>query len=368
MEPGYNTHAAPVPELDALRRAVADLFNTYDVVIVDHTTVRFRGRLMVDSEWAYDELSRRVRPLHYVPFFRREGEDHIILLAQGDLPQARQRIWLALTFFLATVVSVFLVGIWQSDGHTWWEVLTDGGFFALTLLTILVAHEMGHYIVSRYYNTPVSLPYFIPAPIFVFGTMGAVIRMVAPPKNRRQWLHIAAAGPLAGLLFAIPLTFVGLLLSPVEPLPSGGGYIMEGNSILYMALKVLAFGRMLPSNGEDVFLHPMAWAGWGGLLVTALNLIPAAQLDGGHVARALLGRRGGQWLTYAMILSLLAMSKLWSGWALWAVIIFIFSRVQVEPLDDITEPRLEDKILAAFMLFMFVLLFTPVPLTIVPPQ
>ncbi len=365
MSTNYTYAPTLSPEVDLLRRLLSDLFQVYDVTVVREGEVRFRGRLWADSEWAYDELVRRVRPYHYVPFFRRDGEEHLVIFVHGELPRAKARPILAMLLFLATVVSVFFTGILQSDGQTWLEVAVDAGFFAGTLLAILVAHEMGHYIVSQYYRTPVSLPYFIPAPIFLFGTMGAVIRMVAPPKNRRQWLHIAAAGPLAGLLFAIPLTFIGLLLSPVQPLPSGGGYIMEGNSILYMALKVMAFGRMLPSGGEDVFLHPMAWAGWGGLLVTALNLIPAAQLDGGHVVRALLGHQGGRWLTYGIILALLGLGTLWDGWFIWALIIFIFSRAEVEPLDDITEPRGADRVLAAFMLLLFIILFTPIPLKLV---
>ena len=354
-------------DADLLHRLIDDLFVVREVRPGENNTVRFYGRLVTDSEQAYDEVFRRAQVYQYVPLFRREGEDHVIVFARGILPYARQRVALSLALFAATVLSVLWVGVIQSDGQTWWAILSDAAFFAGTLLAILTAHEMGHYIVSRYYNTPVSLPYFIPAPIFLFGTMGAVIRMVAPPKNRRQWLHIAAAGPLAGLAFAIPLTFIGLLLSPVEPLPPRGGYILEGNSLLYLWLKFLAFGRLLPSNGEDVFLHPMAWAGWGGLMVTALNLIPAAQLDGGHVARALLGHRGGQWLTYGIIVVLLLMSFLWQGWALWALIILIFARAQVMPLDDITEPTREDKALAAAMLVLFILLFTPVPLQIVPP-
>lgn len=356
----------PQSDVDLLREVIRDVFVLQEVRVVDAGTVSFRGRLMIPSEKAYDLVFRRARSLYYVPFFRRDGEDHIIQFVRGELPRARSRPLLALALFAATVVSVLWVGVLQSDGRTPWEVAADAIFFAGTLLTILAAHEMGHYIVSRYYGTAVSLPYFIPAPMFLFGTMGAVIRMVAPPKNRREWLHIAAAGPLAGLVFAIPLTFIGLLLSPVQPLPPTGGYIMEGNSLLYLALKFLAFGRILPSGGEDVFLHPMAWAGWGGLLVTALNLIPAAQLDGGHVARALLGHRGGQWLTYGVILALLGMSILWQGWALWALIILVFAQAQVMPLDDITEPTQADKMLAAFMLLLFILLFTPVPLRVVP--
>lgn len=354
---------SPSTVVDELGQVLWDLFNIYDVTVVDNRpTVKFRGRLTVPSEQAYDEVARRLQPRGFVPFFRREGPDHVILIMRGSLPTTRPRVGLALGLFVATVVSVILAGAQGGVNSSFWQNLQTGVLYAATLLTILVAHEMGHYLVSRYYNTPVSLPYFIPMPIFLFGTMGAFIRMVAPPKNRRQWLHIAAAGPLAGLVFAIPLTLLGLALSDVEPLPPQ--YIMEGNSLLYLWLKFLVFGKVLPSGGEDVFLHTIAWAGWGGLLVTALNLIPAAQLDGGHVARALLGSKA-QLLTYGIVGALLLMSFLWGGWALWAVIIFLLSRAQVMPLDDITEPTSGDKLLAAFMLLLFVLLFIPVPLRVV---
>ncbi|NPA90545.1 MAG: site-2 protease family protein [Chloroflexi bacterium] len=349
-----------------LDRYVYTVMDVHDITLVDTTpTLRYRGRLRMPSEKAYDWLFQQLQTLHFVPLFRKEGDWHVIILRRGTLPRAKQRVWLAGILFVLTVLSVFFAGLNQTEGHTWGEMLVNAAFFAVPLLTILVAHEMGHYLVGRFYGTEMSLPYFIPAPIFLFGTMGAVINMVAPPKNRRQWLHIAAAGPLAGLFFAVPFTLAGLALSPVKPLPPHG-YILEGNSILYLALKYLVFGRRLPADGMDVFLHPMAWAGWGGLLVTMLNLIPAAQLDGGHVARALLGARGGQWLTYGIIVVLLLMTFLWSGWAVWALIIFFFSRFQVAPLDDITEPTGWDKLLAGFMLILFILLFTPRPIVFVP--
>ena len=352
---------------DELIAVISQVFEVQGVTTLDGgTSFQFIGRLLSDSEQAYDFLFERLRPMHFLPLFRKQGDTHIILVTRGTLPEAKQRVWLAGGLFLATVASVFFAGLLQSPGATFQEAAINSGMFTVALLTILVAHEMGHYLVSRHYQTPVSLPYFIPAPIFLFGTMGAVINMVAPPKNRRQWLHIAAAGPLAGLVFAIPITYIGLLMSHVEPLPLHGGYIMEGNSLLYLGMKYLVFGRMLPSGGEDVFLHTVAWAGWGGLLVTMLNLIPAAQLDGGHVARALLGARGGQLLTYAIIGTLLVMGYfLWQGWILWALIIFFFSRFQVMPLDDISEPRPIDKLMAGVMLIIFVLLFTPVPLKVV---
>ncbi len=351
---------------EVLTPIISQVFDIHSITILEGgAALQFNGRLHVDSEQAYEMLFERLRSLHALPLFRKAGDAHVIIVQQGDLPEARQRVWLAGGLFLATVASVFVAGLFQSPGPTVQEAAVNAALFTLSLLTILVAHEMGHYVVSRHYRTPVSLPYFIPAPIFLFGTMGAVINMVAPPKNRRQWLHIAAAGPLAGLFFALPITYIGLLLSHVESLPAHGGYIMEGNSLLYLGLKYLAFGRILPSGGEDVFLHTVAWAGWGGLLVTMLNLIPAAQLDGGHVARALLGQRGGRWLTWGIILVLLLMGYFWQGWILWALIIWFFSRFEVAPLDDISEPSPGDRLLALFLLVLFFLLFTPIPLKVI---
>jgi membrane-associated protease RseP (regulator of RpoE activity) len=165
---------------------------------------------------------------------------------------------------------------------TW---LAGGPAFSATLMSILVCHEMGHYVAARRYGLDVSLPYFIPLPpMITLGTLGAVIRMKAPITDRNQLLVVGAAGPLAGLVIAIPALVIGLHLSTVGPIPPDGA--LEGNSIVYGLTKYALFGQWLPSGGVDVNLHPMAFAAWVGLLVTMINLIPIGQLDGGHVMRA----------------------------------------------------------------------------------
>lgn len=162
--------------------------------------------------------------------------------------------------------------------------LAGGVAFGATLMAILACHELGHYVAARVRGVDASLPYFIPLPpIGTFGTLGAVIRMGKPIEDRNALFDVGAAGPIAGLVVAIPLLAVGLSLSTVGPSPADGS--QEGNSVLYALLKYAVLGRWLPSDGVDVQLHPMALAAWFGLLVTMINLMPIGQLDGGHVAR-----------------------------------------------------------------------------------
>jgi membrane-associated protease RseP (regulator of RpoE activity) len=188
-----------------------------------------------------------------------------------------RRIWVHIALFLAAC------------GTTYWFA---GPYFSATLMTILLCHELGHYIVGRMRGVPMSLPYFIPLPPGIsLGTMGAVINMEKPIEDRNALFDVGAAGPIAGLVVAIPLLIIGLSLSHVGPSVPDAGTTIEGNSILYVLIKLAMFGRWLPGDGVDVQLHPMAFAAWVGFLITAINLLPIGQLDGGHIAKALLGER-----------------------------------------------------------------------------
>jgi membrane-associated protease RseP (regulator of RpoE activity) len=191
-----------------------------------------------------------------------------------------------LLLFVLTVFSTTVTGAFYVH-HDSPFPLRDGLSYSVPLLAILVCHEFGHYFAAKLHGVPASLPYFIPLP-FGFGTMGAVISQ-AGTTDRRKLIDIGAAGPLAGLVVAIPVLIHGLQLSEVKPLVGLGS--QEGNSLLYAGLKYLIKGAFLPSNGRDVALHPTAWAGWAGLLVTMINLLPVGQLDGGHVATAYFGNR-----------------------------------------------------------------------------
>jgi membrane-associated protease RseP (regulator of RpoE activity) len=174
------------------------------------------------------------------------------------------------------------------------------------------------------------------------------------------------AGPLAGLIVAIPLLLYGLALSPVEPPPADGGYMMEGNSLLYLAAKYLVHGQILPGNGVDVMLHPIAFAAWFGLLVTAFNLLPVGQLDGGHVVFTLIGDKI-RYVGTLFVIAVLAMGiALWDGWFVWAILIFLLGVGHPPPLNDVSPLNATRKLLALLVILIFILVFVPVPLTIVP--
>ena len=350
---------------DRLRAAVADVFEVRDVA-VGHPggAVRLRGRLFIEPSQAYELVAPRLRMLGYTALFRKQGDLDVILAIPGTIPVSPSRPWINVLLFLATLASTIYVGAGMVEpGQP--PSLATGLQFAGSLLTILLAHELGHYFVARRHGVAVSLPYFIPMPNLL-GTMGAFIRMKTPPLNRRAMVAIGAAGPLAGFLLAVPILILGLSLSEVKPIPIGGpGFIlMEGNSLLYAALKILMFGRFLPQGGIDVFLHPIAFAGWAGLMVTGLNLIPADQLDGGHVAYALLGERA-RYLTWGIIAALIALGFLWNGWFLWAGLIYLFGRRHARPFDDITDLDGPHRALAILVLIVFALTFCPIPMSIV---
>ncbi len=391
-------------------------YQTVDMIVsrvmaVDDTTmgtekqgfiVRYRGRILnQDTAAAYDYLSDQLKGQNLTPLFRWDGSRHAILLVQG-LPKVRQsdpRINLLLgVLTLASVLYTGAVSVSENLPSGFLpavEAIVQRGWpFAVSFLAILVAHEFGHYLMGRYHGVHVSLPYFLPlpAPISPFGTLGAFINMKEPPKNRRILLDIGLAGPLAGLIIAIPVLFIGLYLSTLNRLNLGPGQFtqMEGNSILYLVAKYIAFGRLLPTpvsyggltpilywikyfftgqpapiGGLDVLISPVAWAGWGGLLVTAMNLVPAGQLDGGHMLYVLLGRQGAQRVYPFIMGALILLSFAWPGWLIWVLLLFLIGRVYAEPLDQVTPLDSKRKWLAVLALIIFVLTFTPIPLTII---
>lgn len=353
-----------------LRAAVDDVFAVDTLTVPPKEpqgTIVFTGELRhPDSEMVYRTIAERWQPLEYTPMLR-HGDGTVELVASPGLirPKPSNPV-VNVVLFIITVISVLLVAT-LNEGVNLLENpagVVKGLPFTIAFLAILGTHEFGHYFAARYHGVAVTLPYFIPFPT-IWGTFGAFIQLRSPTITRKQLFDVGIAGPLAGLAIAVPVLFIGLKLSTVEALPAAGGFIMEGNSIFYWVAKQIVFGQTLPANGMDVFLHPLAWAGWSGLLVTAFNLFPVGQLDGGHVAYVLFGR-ATKIVGYVVIGLMLVIGYFfWNGWFFWALMIGLIIGVgHPPPMNELAPVGNGRKMLGYATILIFILLFTPAPLTI----
>jgi len=301
------------PSADSSAFAIAELAPQLSGVLAveqvraEGHALAFGGRLLQAPQAAITSLQPRFRSFGYTPFLQAsDGLTWVRALPFVEV-EAPSRPRLNIILFVLTVLSTVVSGsgaFFDFNPLTEPLKLANGFPFAFTLLGILGTHEFGHYFTARHYGASVSLPYFIPAPPpFLFGTLGAIIRMRSPARDRNSLFDIAAAGPLAGLIVALPALWLGLSWSKVGPVPPGGA-IVFGDSLAMRFMTWLAFGPLPP--GHDVFVHPVALAGWVGLFVTALNLIPVGQLDGGRIAYALFGARHRQ-VSLAAFLALLVL-------------------------------------------------------------
>lgn len=279
--------------------------------------------------------------------------------------QTERRIPLIhLVLFAATLFTTSLAGAFQAgvDPLTDPKTLLLGLPFALTLLSILLSHEMGHYVLARYHGVRASLPYFIPGPPLLIGTFGAFIRMKSSPANRRALFDVGAAGPWAGALLAVPAVIVGLSLSEVRPLnPFDEGGIILGDSFLFSALTRLILG--VSADDVSIVLHPIALAGWFGLFVTFLNLLPVGQLDGGHIAYSLFGR-AHRWISRIALVGILFLGfQGWEGWFFWVAMLALLG-LDHPPTLDLTSPLDPRRRFYAWSTVgLFALTFIPVPLS-----
>lgn len=366
----------PPPDLvvteDLLRRSVEDLLLVRELEIRGGI-FSFRGELLVAPARALDVLLERLRPFGYTPFLRASREGVVVQAWPLAETVERPRVLVNVVLFLATCASTLVAGSMFSGSPTFDAFRTFSGPawflsgipFAGTLLAILGVHEFGHYFTARHYRAQVSLPYFIPAPppLFLFGTMGAIIRMRSPARDRNSLFDIAAAGPLAGLAVALPAVILGLHWSTVMPVPPGG-HIVFGDSLLMRLLVSWRFGAI--PEGAMLFTHPIADAAWAGFLVTALNLFPVGQLDGGRIAYALVGRHHKA-LGIATVIALVAMGVLtWSpNWFVWAgLVYFLIGLHHSPPLDDLTPLSRGRRVVGLACLILLVLLVPPIPIQI----
>ncbi len=376
--------AVPLDTVERIRHKVSPYFatadTTFDMPRKGH--FRLRGRLLVDSEQAFLKFDNIFANDGYTPLLRQENGYDILIGLPARFDETNTGRWqINLVLLLATILSTLFAGALnepeygrvienaaaqgQFDPQIIWQ-LWRGWPFSLSIMLILGAHELGHYFAARHHGVAATLPYFLPLPFSPFGTLGAVIVQRGPSRNVRVQFDIGASGPLVGLIFTIPILLIGLYTSTVQALPPPP-YMLEGNSILYSLMKWLVYGQFLPQGGQDVLLNQVAWAGWTGLFVTGLNLLPVGQLDGGRVTQAILGEATLRKLFWPVLIALALFSLLAGSptWLLLIFLLFIFGNRYEQPLDSITQLDQSRRRLGWLTMAIFFLIFVPIPLQII---
>ncbi len=335
----------------------------------------FRGRLREPAADVYAKLKRalgaEVAPM--VQADEQFGASIMLMpeVAEKTTAQTHARPWVNGLLFALTIVTT----TWAGAAHQGVNLLREPGRFgvglpyAFGLLAILGVHELGHYFMARHHRIRVTLPFFIPVP-FALGTFGAFIQMRSSAENRRALFDVAVAGPLAGLVVAIPALLIGLHSSVIVAdsgdsamgMMHGGASV--GSSVLLAFLAKLSLGPAL-LEGHVLQLSPLAFAGWLGLMVTALNLLPIGQLDGGHIAHAMFGRRAGDTIGSVAMWTLLLLGLfVWPGLLTWAIIVFFIARRGAPPLEDLTPLSPARRALGYAAFAILALILAPLPHTL----
>ncbi|VVB59798.1 Peptidase family M50 [uncultured archaeon] len=354
-------------DIELLQREVGQRFPFYDMKS-NINTVAFFCRIDEETlEEKFESLRLILSEKQYIPMIRFEHGEHIIYIIKKPKSKKRKSVWINIILLVATVFTTTLAGALQwidIDQVDWIKMISftylwQGFiFFSVPLLLILGVHEMGHYYASKKHHVDASLPYFIPLPPpFLLGTFGALISTREPIPNRKALLDIGIAGPLCGFLVAIPISLIGYFLMQQHPLaaPSTGA-----NMVLLPPLLLQWMGSLF-SIPENAIIHPTMFAGWVGIFLTAVNLLPAGQLDGGHVARAILKEKH-KYISWVVVFLLVALSFFYTGWLMFAIIILLFIGTQHQPpLNEITPLDMKRKFLGLIILIIFILSFAPIP-------
>ena len=287
----------------------------------------------------------------------------------------QDRVWLHVVLLVLTIGATTLVGVnhylaFVSDFAPLPELpmplnqlLLRGLWYSGTILTILGCHELGHYFACRYYDVDASLPFFLPFPFAITGTLGAFIKIREPIPTKRMLFDVGIAGPIAGFLIAVPALFIGIALSHVVRIPPDFVGFELGEPLLFKLATKALWGTI--QDGYSLNMHPMAFGAWFGLLATALNLFPVGQLDGGHVSYAVLGRQS-TYVTLATVVGSIVLALFYSSWIVWTglllVMLFVFGPHHPRVFDEHLPLDRTRLLLALLALAMFVVCFTPVPI------
>ncbi len=354
-------------DVELLKREVGQRFPVYDVKSGPDVAIFFCRIDEMILEEKFDSLRQSLSEKGYIPMLRYEHGEHVIYVIKK--PKIKKKpIWINILLLIATVFTTTLAGSFQWVGIYGADLaemlspqyILDGFiFFSVPLLLILGVHEMGHYYASKKHNVEASLPYFIPLPppIFTLGTFGALISTKEPIPNRKSLLDIGIAGPICGFLVAIPVSILGLYFMQQNPLP----IITSGEQLtIYFPLGLQLFSNLFTIPADTV-IHPTAFAGWVGMFVTAMNLLPVGQLDGGHIARAFLKEKH-KYASWIVLFLLLGLGMIYTGWFMFAILILLLIGTQHQPpLNEIDSLDTKRKLLGLAAVIIFILCFAPIP-------
>jgi len=352
------------PEIEEINYLVRRYLNVYDFRIApDHLEFYFTPGDEMIFEKNFENLRLAFKKKGLIPVVRKEGGEYVLVVIHT--PKRKfMSVWVNIVLLIATLASTIWVGIsyyssYYGSHGLWNDILGGFLYFALPLMTILGVHEMGHYFAAKRHKVAVSLPFFIPAPT-ILGTLGAFISIREPIPDKKSLVDIGLAGPIAGFIVAIPVTLLGMYLGTLNPPAispeSTNQYILLNVPIVYEFLSLF-----MPS---PEFIHPMAMAGWVGFVVTAINLFPIGQLDGGHVARAIAGDKT-KYVSYAFAAILFILGFWYPGWIIFAILVVFLGLNHPPPLNDITKLDKKRWALAISGFLLLAVTFVPVPMQMV---
>ncbi len=349
------------PELEEIKDIVAQNFKFYDFrIFPDHLEFYITFENEKTLEMNFENLRLQFKERNLIPFLRRKGGEYVIMVMKNP-PRRYRSVYINIILLVLTFASTIWVGSlyyysYYGVSDLWHQLWGGFLYFSVPLLAILGSHEMGHYFAAKKHRVDASLPFFIPAPT-IFGTLGAFISMRDPIPNRKSLVDIGLAGPIAGFIVAIPVTLIGIYLGHIHtpsPPPQSGVVV----HLFHMPLIYYLFFLIIPPSE---FMHPVAMAGWVGFVVTAINLFPVGQLDGGHVARALAGEKA-KYISYGFAALLVALGYFYIGWLIFAFLVIFLGLRHPPPLNDVVKLDKKRIALAVSGFLLLAVTFVPVPI------
>ncbi len=351
------------PEIQEINQIVRKYLNVYEFRITpDHLEFYFVVDNQERFERNFEALRLALKERNAVPMVRKSGAEYVLIVLKNP-PRRYMSIWVNVALLVATVLSTIWVGMgyyvaYYGSSGLWNDILGGLIYFSVPLLTILGCHEMGHYLAAKRHNVAASLPFFIPAPTML-GTLGAFISIREPIPDRKALVDIGLSGPIVGFLVAIPVTIIGLILGAQNPphldVESVNTYMVFNVPIIYEFL-----ASIFPSSN---FVHPVTMAGWVGFIVTAINLFPIGQLDGGHAVRAILGDKA-KYVSYGFAALLIGLGFLYPGWLFFGLIVVFLGLRHPPPLNEVVKLDAKHIAIALAALIIFAVTFVPIPVEI----